>query len=118
MTIFYHSLEFLKQKLNIQSINTGKVYSDRYGIIFDDIEQLHPLVGADGYIHLRSGTEFAMTHYRGQNEDFRVCNTTLDRCETKEEQFLNICKTIAFEELLQTHPFVKYLYTLPPGVVT
>ena len=43
MTIFYHSLEFLKQKLNIPSINTGKIYSDRYGIIFDDIEQLQML---------------------------------------------------------------------------
>lgn len=114
MAIFHPTLKSLKQKLNIQAVNTGKIFSDQYGVEYDDMEQLHPLVGADGYIHLRSGTEFAMTHYRGQNEDFGVCNTTLDRCKTKEEQFLNICKTIAFEELLQTHPFVKYLYTLPP----
>ena len=111
--IFYPTLKSLKQKLQIQPINTGK-QMDFHGIVFDDIERLHAMVGVDGCIHLKSGTEFSMVQYRGQNEDFGVCKTTLDRCKSQEEQFLNICRTIAFEELLEVHPFVKYIRTLPP----
>lgn len=112
--IFYPTLKSLKQKLKIQTINTGRQSFDFHGIVFDDMEALHPIVGKDGYIKLRSGVEFTMIQYRGQNEDFGVCKTTLDRCKSVEEQFLNICRTIAFEELLETHPFVKYIYSLPP----
>ena len=107
--IFYPTLKSLKQKLKIQTINTGRQFThngDPSGIVFDDMEALYPVVGKDGYVKLRSGVEFTMTQYRGQNEDFGVCNTTLDRCKSVEEQFLNICRTIAFEELLETHPFV------------
>ncbi|MDX4048218.1 FRG domain-containing protein [Aliarcobacter skirrowii] len=112
--IFYPTLKSLKQKLKIQTINTGRQSFDFHGIVFDDMEALHPIVGKDGYVKLRSGLEFSMIQYRGQNEDFGVCNTTLDRCKSVEEQFLNICRTIAFEELLENHPFVKYIYSLPP----
>lgn len=105
--IFYPTLKSLKQKLKIQTINTGRQSFDFHGIVFDDMEALHPIVGKDGYVKLRSGLEFSMIQYRGQNEDFGVCNTTLDRCKSVEEQFLNICRTIAFEELLENHPFVK-----------
>lgn len=114
---FYPTLKSLKQKLSIQPVNTGRQFTHNgqaCGIVFDDIERLHAMVGVDGCIHLKSGTEFSMLQYRGQNEDFGVCNTTLDRCRSKEKQLLNICKTIAFEELLEIHPFVKYLHTLPP----
>lgn len=104
--IFYPTLKSLKQKLKIQPINTGRQSFDFHGIVFDDMEALHPIVGKDGYVKLRSGLEFSMIQYRGQNEDFGVCKTTLDRCKSVEEQFLNICRTIAFEELLETHPFV------------
>ena len=115
--IFYPTLKSLKQKLQIQPINTGKQFTHNgqaCGIVFHDIERLHAMVGVDGCIHLKSGTEFSMVQYRGQNEDFGVCKTTLDRCKSQEEQFLNICRTIAFEELLEVHPFVKYVRTLPP----
>lgn len=115
--IFYPKLKSLKQKLKIQPINTGRQFTHNgsaNGIVFDDMEALHPIVGEDGYIKFRSGVEFSMIQYRGQNEDFGVCKTTLDRCKTEEEQFLNICRTTAFEELLEIHPFVKYIYSLPP----
>ena len=69
------------------------------------------MVGVDGCTHLYSGTEFSMVQYRGQNEDYGVCKTTLDRCKTMEEQFLNICRTIAFEELLEDHPFIRLMKT-------
>lgn len=115
--MFHPTLKSLKQKLQIKPINTGKQFTHNgqaCGIVFDDIERLHAMVGEDGCIHLKSGTEFSMIQYRGQNKDFGVCKTTLDRCESKEEQFLNICRTIAFEELLEVHPFVKFVRSLPP----
>lgn len=95
---FYSTLKSLKQKLQIQPINTGRETNYR-GIVFDDIERLHAMVGVHGCVHLKSGREFSMVQYRGQNEDFGVCKTTLDRCTSKEEQFLNICRTIVFEDL-------------------
>lgn len=113
--IFYPTLTSLKQKLQIQSINTGTIFTSVHGIIFDDIERLHAMVGVNGCVHLKSGTEFSMIQYRGQNEDFGVCKTTLDRVDSVEEQFLNICKTIAFEELLSVHPFVKFTRTMQIG---
>lgn len=112
--ICYPTLKSLKQKLRIQPINTGKQSFDFHGIVFDDMEALHPIVGKDGYVKLRSGVEFSMIQYRGQNEDFGICKTTLDRCKTEKEQFLNICRTVVFEELLEIHPFIKYIYSLPP----
>lgn len=31
----------------------------------------------------------------------------LDRCKSQEEQILSMCRTIAYEDILQTHPFVE-----------
>lgn len=112
--IFHPALKSLKQKLQIQPVNTGKTQFTFHGLVYDDIERLHAIVGVDGCLHLKSGTEFSMVQYRGQNEDFGVCKTTLDRCTSHEEQFLNICRTIAFEELLEVHPFVDFVRSLPP----
>lgn len=110
---FHPTIKSLKQKLQIQQVNTGK-QMNFHGIVFDDIERLHAMVGVDGCMHLKSGTEFSMLQYRGQNEDYGVCKTTLDRCKSQEEQFLSICRTIAFEELLEVHPFVEFVRSLPP----
>lgn len=120
MNIFYPTLKSLKQKLQIKPINTGKLSTHNgqaCGIVFDDIERLHALVGQNNCVHLKSGTEFSTTQYRGQIKDYKEfggCKTTLDRYKSKEEQFLSICKTIAFEELLEVHPFVQHIKTLPP----
>ncbi len=111
---FHPTLKSLKQKLQIQPLNTGKTLFTVHGLVHDDIERLHAIVGVEGCVHLKSGTEFSMVQYRGQNEDFGVCKTTLDRCTSHEEQFLNICRTIAFEELLEVHPFVDFVRLLPP----
>ena len=111
MSIFYPTIKSLKQKLQIQPINTGKQFTHNgraCGIVFDDIERLNAVMGLNGCVHLKSGTEFSTIQYRGQNEDFGVCKTTIDRLNSREEQFLSICQTIAFEELLESHPFVKY----------
>jgi len=112
--IFHPTLKSLKQKLQIKPVNTGKVLFSVHGLVHDDIERLHAMVGINGCVHLKSGTEFSMIQYRGQNEDFGVCKTILDRCKSVEEQFLSICQTIAFEELLDIHPFVKFTRSLPP----
>lgn len=113
--IVYPTLKSLKQKLKIPPINTGRQYTDNghaNGVVFDDIEGLNAMIGVNGCVHLKSGTESSMFQYRGQNKDFGVCKTTLDRCDSLEEQFLNTCKTIAFEELLEVHPFVKFTSTM------
>lgn len=115
INIFYPTLKSLKQKLQIQPVNTGKQFTDNgqaNGAVFDDIERLHAMVGESGCVHLKSGTEFSMVQYRGQNEDFGVCKTSLDRCNSREEQFLNICRTIAFEELLDVHPFIIFTHNM------
>lgn len=100
------TLNSLKQKLNIQKLNTGREVNYR-GIIWDDVEGLHSLLGLDDCVHFRSGTEMSSVSYRGQIEDFGSCTSTLDRCKSQEEQILSICRTIAYEDILQTHPFVK-----------
>lgn len=99
------TLNSLKQKLNIQKINTGKQFNYR-GIVSDDIERLHSLIGLDDTVHLRSGTEMSSVSYRGQIENFGSCVSTLDRCNTQKEQIVALFRTIAFEELLGEHPFV------------
>jgi hypothetical protein len=103
---FIPTLNSLKQEFGIQKLNTGKQFNYR-GIIFDDSEGLHALVGPDDCVHFRSGTEMSSVSYRGQTEDFGMCITTLDRCTTQEEQILSMCRTIAFEDILQTHPFIE-----------
>jgi len=115
VSIYHPTLKSLKQKLQLRPINTGRKFTHNgqaNGIVFDDIERLHAMVGIDGCVHLKSGTEFSSVQYRGQNEDFEICNTTLDRCNSEEEQFLNICRTIAFEELLENHPFIKFVHSM------
>ena len=104
--IFLSNLNSLKQKLNILKLNTGRQVNYR-GIVWDDMEGLHSLLGLNDCVHFRSGTEMSSVSYRGQIEDFGSCTTTLDRCKTQEEQILSISRTIAYEDLLQTHPFVK-----------
>lgn len=42
---FYPTLKSLKQKLQIQPVNTGKQSFSFHGIVFDDIERLHAMVG-------------------------------------------------------------------------
>ncbi len=113
MYTFHSNIKLLKEKLNIEKINTGKQYTTKFGLVYDDIERLHALVGVDGCLHLKSGTEFSSIQYRGQNEDFGVCKSSLYRLESVEEQFLSICQTIAFEELLESHPFIKFARSMP-----
>ena len=112
MYIFNPTLKSLRERLNIKSINGGKTLINSYGLVSDDIESLYPFVGINECVYFKSGTEFSSIQYRGQNEDYGVCKTTLDRLDSKEKQFLSICQTIAFEELLENHPFIKFARTI------
>ncbi|MFW2454221.1 hypothetical protein ACN4FY_11590, partial [Aliarcobacter butzleri] len=62
--ICYPTLKSLKLKLQVQPINTGKQSFSFHGIVFDDIERSHAMVGVDRCIHRKSGTEFSMVQYR------------------------------------------------------
>jgi hypothetical protein len=109
-TIIYPKLTSLKQKLNIKKINTGKVFDYR-GIVFDDREALHAMGRIDGKIVLKSGLEMTDFQYRGQTKDFPTCNANLYRTTNKSEIFLQICRTIVFERLLDKHPYIELLKT-------
>lgn len=52
---FLSNLNSLKEKLNIRKLNTGRQVNYR-GIVWDDVEGLHALVGLNGCVHFRSGT--------------------------------------------------------------
>lgn len=108
----YPKLNSLKQKLGIKKINTGKVFthnSSANGVVFDDIEGLYAIRTIDNKIVLKSGIEITSNQYRGQTKDYNVCNANLFREETKEQIFLQICRTIAFENLLNKHPYLKLI---------
>lgn len=109
---FYSNINSLKQKLNIKPINTGKMFTSPIGIVFDDMEALHIIGTYDNKAVFKSGTEFTHLHFRGQNKDYGICKANLFRDESKKNIFLEICRTIAFEKLLDKHPYIKLLKTL------
>jgi len=73
------------------------------------MEALHLMGTYENKAVFKSGTESTPYHYRGQYEDFGECKASLFRTNSKEEIFLQICKTIAFENLLDNHPYIKFL---------
>lgn len=112
MSKIYPKLNSLKQKLGIKNINTGKTFTHNNqvcGIAFDDMEGLYAMGNIDNKVVLRSGTDMTHYQYRGQIEDFGICNANLFRENTKEQIFLEICRTIAFENLLDKHPYLKLI---------
>lgn len=110
-TNFYSNINSLKQKLNIQKTNTGRT-TDFRGIVFDDIETLHAMGNIDGKVVLKSGLEMTFQQYRGQIKEYPVCNANLYRTSNNNEIFLQICRTVAFELLLEKHPYIKLLKTI------
>jgi len=112
MTKIYPKLNSLKQKLGIKKINTGKTFthnSQANGIVFDDIESLHAMGTIDNKVVFKSGLEMTFNQYRGQIEDFGICNANLFRDLNKENIFVEICRTVAFENLLDLHPYIKLI---------
>lgn len=106
--MIYPTLKSLKQKLNIQELNTNK-QNDFHGMIFDNNEGLHAIGTIDGKIVLKSGTEMSFLQYRGEYKQRDTCFSNFYRIQTMEEKFIEICRTIAFEELLFRHPLIRII---------
>lgn len=105
----FSDLDTLQQMLSIPPVNTGcqRFLTGPSGIVTDDIEGLHACLNESGRLHLVSGVEFPDFLYRGQVEEKLPCVPTLGRIGTLEGRLLSLCRVVAFEEALETHPFVK-----------
>ena len=104
------NLDELRDRLAIPAINTGRqihLFGHAAGPVTDDLEGLHAVADANGYIRLISGTEFSMQMYRGQTQVYPRCVPTLSRLEKVEELFLALCRRIAFEDAIGEHPMVS-----------
>jgi hypothetical protein len=103
------TLAMLRQRLNISSVNTGRRIElfGPQGIISDDMEGLHAMLDQHGRTVLQSGVEFPLHMYRGQTQDFGKCTPSLARITDPDQQFLTLCRSIAFEDAIGSHPLVQ-----------
>ncbi len=105
--MFLPKLNSLKQKIVKKPIVSFR------GIEFGtDVNALHAMGNIDGKVVLKSGLEMTFQQYRGQIKEHTVCNANLYRTLDTNEIFLQICRTIAFEKLLDKHPYIKLLKTI------
>lgn len=103
-------LDQLRHQLAIPAINTGRqthLFVHAAGPVTDDLEGLHAIADENGYIRLISGAEFSMQMYRGQTQMYPRCVPTLSRLEKVEDQFLALCRRVAFEDAIGEHPMVN-----------
>lgn len=105
----FSNLDELRATLKIPEINTGAQISltGQSGLITDYVEGLHATQNESGHLHLVSGVEFQIFQYRGQNQEYTPCIPTLGRIKDLEERLLSICRCVAFEEAILSHPFVR-----------
>lgn len=104
------NLDELRDRLAIPAINTGRrihLFGHAAGPVTDDLEGLCAITDENGYIRLISGTEFSMQMYRGQAQRYPHCIPTLARLEKVEDQFLALCRRVAFEDAIGEHPMVN-----------
>lgn len=113
--LIYKSLRHLKQYLNIPEINTNKVFShngDITGMFFSNNEQLTAMSREDGEIIFKSGLELTSYQYRGQVKNYNLCGANLYRSKDLKAIFIEICRTISFENFLEKHPFIQFINSL------
>ena len=102
------TLDSLRPHLDIAEINIGRQYSlAPLGIVTDDLETLHAVADEHGRVRLRSGIELFFTVYRGQTAEHRPCVSSLARKQHVEEQLLELCRNVAFEDAIGDHPYVQ-----------
>lgn len=102
------TLDALRLHLEIQEINTGRQYAlTPHGVVIDDMEGLHACTNEQGKVSLWSGTEFFPAVYRGQTEAHPSCVPSLGRKCHIEDQLLELCRNVAFEDAIGDHPFVR-----------
>ncbi len=107
----WQTLDALQPSLDIAAVNTGRQYNmppGPYGIVFDDVEGLHAVVYEDGRMALTSGIEMPMAAYRGQTREHHPCVPGLARLQHLGDQFLAICRSVAFEDAIADHPYVRF----------
>ena len=101
------TIEELHKQLQVPLVNTGRQQFFFSGIVSDDLERLHALTDANGKVRLMSGTEFSFAVYRGQTEQYPACVPPLARIESFPSQLLELCRSIAFEDAVDTLPIVQ-----------
>ncbi|MCB5288100.1 MAG: FRG domain-containing protein [Candidatus Cloacimonetes bacterium] len=102
----FPTLDELRPNLQIQPINTGQVLNYR-GIVSDNDEGLKAITNSQGKVEISSGIEMPSYMYRGQTEEFIPCLPSLGRIKRTPQILLSLCRTVAFEEAIGNHPFVK-----------
>lgn len=105
------SLDELRPHLDIPTVNTGRQYNippEPYGCVHNDMEGLHALADERGHIMLTSGIEMPMVVYRGQTQEHGPCVPSLARLTSLEEQLMALCRSLAFEEAIASHPFLRF----------
>jgi FRG domain len=102
------TLDQLRPLLDVYKVNTGQsITYAPFGIVTDDIETLHAALNENGKVVLKSGTEFTWEVYRGQTEEHRPCVPSLGRKKHPEELLLDLCRNVAFEDVIGDHPYVQ-----------
>lgn len=101
------TLEALRQQLAPEPLNTGrKITLLPLGIITDDIEAPYAILDSQGRVRLVVGQEFSHWLYRGETRDWPTCTPSLSRLPTPGSLILELARTIAFEDVVESHPFV------------
>jgi len=101
------TLETLRQQLAPEPLNTGReITLPRFGIVTDDIEAPHAILDSQDRMRLVVGQEFCHWLYRGQTRDWPTCTPGLSRLPTPGSKILELARTIAFEDVVDSHPFV------------
>jgi len=104
MTKTFENINQIKQYLNIQPLNTGAIFNYR-GIEFDNMESLHAIKDTEkDCVNLMSGVEFDFFEYRGQTSVYNPCLSGFGRIKDIEDLFLAICRSLYFEQAIQTNP--------------
>lgn len=119
-TKLFKSLNHLKRYLNITEINTNKLFSHNgqtNGVMFTNNEQLTAMSNKDGKIIFKSGTELTFYQYRGQVKHYNFqCGANIFRLKDLKSIFLEICRTTAFEEFLEEHPFIQFINSIEDNI--
>ncbi len=104
MTKIFENIEILKQHLSIQPLNTGEIFNYR-GMEVDNMEGLHAIEDTEkDCVNLMSGVEFDFFEYRGQTSAYNPCLSGFGRIKDIEDLFLAICRSLYFEQAIQTNP--------------
>lgn len=104
------TLDQLKVRLGISDPRQGKIHPrfSAIGIHVDDHEALHAMTNEYGKVQFNTGVEFPDMLYRGQVQEFIPCMPSLGRLRHLEDKLVAVCRNLAFEQAIRTHPYVQY----------